>query len=479
MRKKKFIEPFEMDVLTLGRAGVGVGVAPDGSPVQVRFAPPGARVRVVAQGKRHGVWSARRTALVTPPLNAAKPACPVFTLCGGCALQELDLEAQRVAKQEFALHELGSVWADGVRVHAIRGPKASYGYRNRVELSFGTARYVSEDDRAADAPIDGRWLGFHAPGRFDRVVDTESCALVGPAANAVIAVARQIALDPQAPLPWNAREHMGFWRHLMVRESTLGEILVGVYTAPANDAEVAWVERLATALMTVNAVSSKVVGVVWIENPGVADVAQGAVRQHWGTDQFHERLGAVRYRLGLTSFFQTSTEGAVVLYDTVGEAVGEAATQRGTLYDLYCGIGSIGLYLADRFDAVIGIEEHAGAVEDARRNAAENGVRHASYHAAKVEDALDRLPERESGPRTLIVDPPRVGLHPKVAAAVALAHADVLVYVACHPTSLGRDAAVLIAGGWVPTDVWMVDLFPQTGHVEAVARFVRPPVDPV
>lgn len=476
MRKKKFIEPFEMDVLTLGRGGVGVGVAPDGAPVQVRFAPPGARVRVVAQGKRHGVWSARRTDLVSPPLEAAKPACPVFSLCGGCALQELDLAAQRRAKQEFALQELGAAFAEGVRVHPIRGPGAAYGYRNRVELSFGTARYVSEADREASAPIDGRWLGFHAPGRFDRVVDTEACALVGAGANAVIATARRIALDPEAPPPWNARDHTGFWRHLMVRESTLGEILVGVYTAPANEAEAEWVERLATALLSVSGGSSRVVGVVWIENAGVADVAQGAVRQHWGADQFHERLGAVRYRLGLTSFFQTSTEGAVVLYDTIGEAVGDAAARRGTLYDLYCGIGSIGLYLADRFDAVIGLEEHAGAVEDARRNAAENGVNHATYHAAKVEDALDRLPERESGPRTLIVDPPRAGLHPKVAAALGRAEADVLVYVACHPGSLGRDAAVLIAGGWVPTDLWTVDLFPQTGHVEAVARFVRPSV---
>ncbi len=470
LTRRKFLEPFEVRIERLGRNGVGVGTAPDGAPVNVRPAPPGSVVRVVPQGKRKGVWSGRRVELVERPAGYRSPVCPVFGLCGGCALQELDLEHQRSFKQAFALEELASVVAAGPVVHPIRGVDRAEGYRNRVEFSFGTRRYLSETDHQGGGAIEGRWLGFHAPGRFDRVVDTDTCALVGPASNQVLTEVRAHALHPDAPPPWDSRAHQGFWRHLLVRESRLGELLVGVFTAPGGDVEVGAVDRLATALMALRLDSAAVVGVVWVENGGVADVAQGAVRQIWGRDHLREQLGDVSFRLSLSSFFQTSTEGASILYDTIGEALGSASG--GTLYDLYSGTGAIGQYLAQRFSRIVGIEENPAATSDAARNAEENGVAHAEYRAARVEDALEHLP-REGTRCALVVDPPRVGLHPRVVSALAQASADVLVYVACHPASLGRDAVALQAGGWRPTDVWTVDLFPHTGHVEAVVRFVR------
>jgi 23S rRNA (uracil1939-C5)-methyltransferase len=282
--------------------------------------------------------------------------------------------------------------------------------------------------------------------------------------NALLAVVREVALAEAAPPPWDVRSHKGFWRHLLLREAAAtGERLVGLYTATADAEARGWVTEVQSRL----ARQPGVVGVLHIENDGVADVARGVVRSVVGRDYLEECLGTVRFRLSATSFFQTSTAGAVALYDTVAEAVGRGARR---LVDLYCGTGAIGLYLASRFEEVLGIEENADAVGDARQNAAANQIGSVTYFAGKVEDALPAV--WQGAGVAWVVDPPRVGLHPRVVAMLAAARADTLVYVACHPASLGRDAAVLEAGGWSLAELWPVDLFPQTAHVEVVARFV-------
>jgi 23S rRNA (uracil1939-C5)-methyltransferase len=458
------VPPFETEIEHLGDRGVGVGRSPDGRAVHVRGAPPGARVAVQVFHRSKGVLQARRTTLIRPAAGHAEPRCAVFGLCGGCVLQELRLDAQRRAKVAWAVEAAGA--GPEVVVHPVRGTAGAYGTRNKVELSFGVRRWLDEAERAADLPIEGRFLGFHAPGRFDRVVDTERCELISERANAVLATLRRVTLHDGAAPPWDVRTHQGTWRHAVLREGfATGELLVALTTSPAADeAEVATV---AEALLATPLEGGEVVGVVWQVNAGVADVARGEVQRVWGRDTITEVLGDVPFRLSPSSFFQTSTEGAVALYDAVGEALGEG----GTLVDLYCGTGAIGLYLASRHARIVGIEEVAPAVEDARANAAALGVE-ATYVVGKVEDALTTL-DAVPGPRRLVVDPPRAGLHPKVARALAAAHADVLVYVACHPPSLGRDAALLAEGGWRLTDLWPVDLFPQTGHLELVGRFVR------
>ncbi|MEQ1503202.1 MAG: hypothetical protein ABMB14_13275, partial [Myxococcota bacterium] len=185
------LPPFECEITGLGPRGVGLGTAPDGRPIEVRGAPPGSRIAVAPTGRSKGTWTGRRLATIRPPAAHAAPRCAQFGLCGGCTLQELTLDAQRALKHQLAVSQVGPV--DGVTIHPPRGAPDAYGYRNKVELSFGVRRYVSEADRAANAPIDGRFLGFHAPGRFDRVVDAPRCELVSDAVNQVIAAVRTAA----------------------------------------------------------------------------------------------------------------------------------------------------------------------------------------------------------------------------------------------------------------------------------------------
>lgn len=474
-KKRKRMPPFEVEITGLGKGGAGVGVAPDGRPVRVKPAPPGSRVAVVPSGQKRGVWLARRTHMVRPAVAHVSPDCAVFGLCGGCALQELALSAQRAAKWELAVRDVAEGMGlspeglhERVRVHPIRGDTAGYGYRNKVELTFAPARYLSQADHDAGEPIAGRWLGFHAPGRFDRVADTARCSLIDPAANHLLCALRQLVLrdDPQ-PL-WSARAHQGVWRHALLRRGeATGEHLVGLYTTSQADPE--QVERVAQGLLqTPLPDGARLVGVVWIHNDGVADVARGDIARVWGAPYLTERLRGVAFQLSVHSFFQTNTRGAERLVDTVEEALDGAG---GTLLDLYCGIGSLGLALAKGFERVLGIEEVEQAVADARVNAARAGVV-GRWQAGRVEHLLEVLePELEGA--SIVVDPPRVGLHPKVSRRLATVRSGRLVYVACKPASLGRDAAILEAGGWRLSDLWTVDLFPQTGHVEQVARFVR------
>ncbi len=452
-RRRRHTPPFDLQITGLGDKGLGRGEH-EGQTVLVRGAPPGAVVRVAPFKRKKGVLHARRTALVEAPPHAVEPRCAVFGLCGGCTLQELPYDAQLEARAAYGVEQVAP--GPEVVVHPPVGAPSAYAYRNKVELSFSVRRYLSEEAHAAEEPIEGRWLGFHAPGRFDRVVDTHRCELVSEALNAIVGVLREQVLAGDEGI-WDHRAHTGFWRHVVLRESSLGQRLVVFYTAPGGDED--RMRSLAAALPDVH-------GVVWYENASVGDAARGELRSVLrGRPWIEERLGARRFRLSPTSFFQTNTAGALRLYDVVREAAGGGTR----LLDLYCGTGSIGLYLADDFEEVVGVELDEGSVRDARANAERNGL-HATFHSGAVEAVVEAL----GGGDVVVVDPPRAGLHPKAARWLAQLDARVLVYVACKPSSLARDAAILAAGGWHMRDLWTVDLFPHTGHVEAVARFVRP-----
>jgi len=210
-----------------------------------------------------------------------------------------------------------------------------------------------------------------------------------------------------------------------------------------------------------------VTGIYWLTNDGKAEVATGELREVlYGSAELRFDLGGLQFTLPHSAFFQVNTSGTEVLLQVLSEAVGSG----GSLVDLYCGSGIIGMSLASQFDQVIGIELHEGAIHCARDNAQANDVQ-GQWLAGKVEEILPTL--ALPSPRTLVVDPPRVGLHPKAARTLASLDADRLVYVSCKPESLARDAEILAEGGWKMEEIWTVDLFPQTHHVESIARFSK------
>ena len=430
------------------------GVDARGRRQVVRTGAVGAILEVRASGK----GKAERLDLLEPAPDQVTPPCPVFGLCGGCQLQEMTLHRQREEKALLVARQVG---AD---CNSCEGAPAAYGYRNKLELSWSPRRYtaVAPADRAQ---MEGSWLGFHPPGWYSRVVDVGGCPLGSPDMNSVIAAVQAHACSPA----WDNAAHTGWWRHLVLRQGDDGVLVTLVTSSACPEAEV---QALAARLGKLPAVS----GVLWRVNDGLADVATGPLRAVlFGSEALSLRAGDRTLRLPPDAFFQVNTEGAAVLFDRIGKALWlpddlEQGPVGGTLVDLYCGVGAIGLYLAERFDHVVGVEMLESAVQTARDNAVANGVA-GSWHAGPVEDVLPKLDLPE--PRRVVVDPPRVGLHAKAAAFLAKLDAGVLVYVACNPASLGRDRAILEGGGWELDGLWAVDLFPQTRHIEAVGRFVR------
>jgi len=454
--RRRFVPPFDLQVERLEPKGMGAGEH-EGHPVLVRGAAPGSVVHVRPFRRKQGTIHARRVALVQPAPDAVEPRCAVFGQCGGCVLQEASLEAQRSAKADMVLRSVGDL--EGVTVHEAIGRDAAYGYRNRVELTYGNKRYLAESELNTDVSNEGRFLGFHAPGRFDRIVNVHRCELISEGMNALITAA-QAQLQASAFECWDTHEQKGFWRHLMLREGQDGDRLVVVFTSPPEDEAVATaeLEALAAALPDVG-------GVVWFVNDRVTDATVGEQRAVLrGRNWLQERLGTLRFSLAPQAFFQTNSSGAELLYDTVAKAAGSGER----LLDLYCGSGSIALWLADAFTEVVGVELNAASVVDARENATQNEVTNARFIQGEV-----RKVALELQGDVVVVDPPRAGLHGKASAWLAKLPAECLVYVACHPPSLGRDREILEAGGWKLDALWTVDMFPQTGHVEAVARFVR------
>ena len=444
-------EPVRVTIDRLDADGVGSGLDARGRRWTIRGGVPGSTV--LAGGRvKHGAL----LDVVEPPGDATPPRCPLVGTCGGCLYQSLPAARQREEKLAALQALLAPLSPGGTIVGADR----SYGYRNKIELSFGTSRYLSRAEIVANVPPEsGRFLGFHGAGRFDRVVDVPECALASPAINAVLERVRRDTLGSPFDA-YDARSHQGFWRHLVLREGLDG-VLVLLYTALAGEDQAAWIAR--------HAGDWGAAGVLWYTTGSHADAAVGELRAvvH-GVDRLSVRAGGAPLSLSPTAFFQVNDTGAAVLLEVIRGALGEG----GTLLDLYAGVGALGLSLADRFDEVLGVELNAEAVAEANRNAGALGLPE-RYLAGKAESLLPDLLRTAGRPLRVLVDPPRGGLHPGAMAPLLDLDADVLVYVACRPTSLARDGAALAAHGWRCQGWTAVDLFPHTAHVEVVASFVR------
>ena len=456
--------PVPVAIDGLDANGIGTGLDERGRRWTIRGAVPGSHV--LAGGKpAAGVL----LDVDEPATNAIPAPCPQFGTCGGCLYQSVPREAQHSAKLAALKGLLAPLEAESGGLRFVEGD--GYGYRNRMELSFGVDRYLTRADQVrerAGEPIDrtGRFLGLHGPGRFDRVVDAPSCAIASPAINAVLARVRADVLA--SPFPAYApRAHQGFWRHLGLREGTAG-VLALVYTTTGGEEEAQWLRAHAPRWGAAT--------VLWYTTEKLSDAAVGDLREVLvGVPTLPVALGGVALTLSPLAFFQVNSEGAELILTTLREALGSGDL----LLDLYCGVGALGLALHSDFTRIAGIDQVAEGIAEARANAAAYGVA-ADYRAGRAEIELpgllrdhDLLNPNRSGRLAVLVDPPRNGLHPDALKPLLNLDADVLVYVACKPSSLARDGAQLLTAGWMCTGWTAIDLFPHTAHVEVIARFVR------
>ncbi|HEY2637025.1 MAG TPA: 23S rRNA (uracil(1939)-C(5))-methyltransferase RlmD [Solirubrobacteraceae bacterium] len=434
----------ELTVDALAHGGAGVART-DNFVVFVRDAIPGDRVRARVTKAKRSYAEARTVEVLEPSAERIAPRADH----PGAPWQVLPYERQLEIKAEQvddALRRIGHL--DGFVAEPITPAVEQWRYRNKLEYSFGT-------DESGEVVC-----GFHAPGRWEDIVAVSDCLLASERGNAardqVVAWCRSVGLPA-----YDRRTGEGFLRNLVVREGRrTGQIQVRLVTAPGRLHR----EGLAGAV--------EADGVLWTKHEGLGETtSEGETELLAGAEYLDEELGDLRLRISPHAFFQTNTEMAERLYGLATDYAGLRGHER--LYDLYCGIGTVGLTMAPRAAELWGLEVVPEAVADAIANARLNNIERARFFAGDVRVAMRELVAEAGRPDVLVVDPPRAGLSAKIVRRIIEAGPQRIVYVSCNPTTLAPNAAQLGEAGWRLAKVHPVDMFPQTPHIECVALLER------
>ena len=431
-----------IDDLAYGGAGVA---RHDGYVIFVRDALPGDLVRARVTKRKRSYAEARAIAV----LEAGPDRIAPLADHPGAPWQVLAYERQlevKAAQVDDALRRIGRL--EGYELEPIVAADEQWRYRNKLEYSFGTG--------AAGELV----CGFHAPGSWERIEHVEDCLLASERGNA----ARRAVLDwcrARGLRAYDRRAQKGLLRNLVVREGRrTGELQVRLVTSDERVDLDGLVEAVAADSL------------LWTRAAGVAETTAGGVTTVLaGADAIDERIGALTVRISADAFFQTNTEMAERLYAHAADTAALQGWER--VYDLFCGIGTIGLALAPRAGEVWGLEIVPEAIADAIANAARNDVANARFFAGDARLALRELVETAGRPDVVVVDPPRAGLSAKIVRRILEAAPKRIVYVSCNPTTLAPNAAQLVEAGYALRRVRPFDMFPQTPHIECVALLER------
>jgi 23S rRNA (uracil1939-C5)-methyltransferase len=458
---RKDREPIEVSIDDLAFGGEGVG-RHEGQVTFVAGAFPGERVRVLPDSGRKRWQRAHLLEILVPSADRVPPRCSHTGICGGCVYQTLAYPAQLVSKAHQVRENLARI--AGITVPEPEPPipaPQTFHYRNKMEFTFASRAWDPRGAPAPGAEAGELALGLHVPGRFDAIFDVEDCALADPEVNALLATVRGFAREHQIPA-YHGRRQDGILRHMVVRAShATGEWLVALVVREEH-------VLLRELAETCRRLHPRIAGfLLWI-HPGVASVARAdTVRLLFGKERIVERLLDLEFELSASSFFQTNTAAAEGLLAHLREVVPPVEL----MLDLYCGVGTIGLGLSGRCNRLIGVESLQGAVEDAERNARRNGIANARFLTARIEDWA--RPGGIEPPDLVVVDPPRVGLHPRAIEGILALGPGRIVYVSCNPATLARDLQALVAAGYRAGEMRILDLFPHTPHVETVVLLER------
>lgn len=465
MSRKKKQPVYNIKIDAYAAEGKSVAHLEDGKVLFVENAVPGdvVNVRIVKEKKS---WAEGKvTELIDPSPLRVTPFCQHFGICGGCKWQMLPYPQQLAYKQQQVADQLQRIGHVPLpEVQPILGSPHERFYRNKLEFTFSNHKYRTQEEirAAGDAVFTPEpALGFHAPGLFDKVVPIHTCYLQTDPTNLLLKVLREYAESRELSY-YDYRSQQGWLRNVVLRISTMGEVLINLVIQNENEKE-----RKAI----LDHILANVPGITTLHytiNPKVNDSLHDLdVQCYYGKGYIEEQLGKFRYKISPKSFFQTNSYQAEALYNVTREFAGLTGNE--TVYDLYCGTGSIGIYCSEGAKNVIGIEVVEDAVKDAYENAAMNGLQHCKFYAGDVAAiCTDEFFAEHGHPDVIITDPPRAGMHEKLMQQLLKMRAPKVVYVSCNPATQARDLQ-LLAEAYDVTRLQPVDMFPHTHHIENVA----------
>lgn len=455
-----------LEITTLAAEGKAMGRWND----QVVFVPmtvPGDVVDVQIRSKRRRYMEGFVVRYLKKSPLRAEPFCEHFGVCGGCKWQNLPYEEQLRFKTEQVRDQLARIGKIELpAVSPCLGSEQTQFYRNKLEFTFADRRWLTYEEIADPAEIkDAPAVGFHIPNMFDKVLDIRKCWLQPDPSNAIRLETKRFCEEHGYSFH-NAREHRGLMRNMIIRTASTAEVMViVVFNEDDRERIAALMDHLAGVFPQITSLFY-IVNTKW--NDSVGDLQPVLYR---GKDHIVEQMEGLRFKVGPKSFYQTNSAQAYELYKTARDFAGLTGDE--TLYDLYTGTGTIANFCAARCRKVVGVEYVPEAIEDAKVNAALNGIENTRFYAGDMKEVLSDAFVAENGhPDVIILDPPRAGVDEPVLEVILRAAPGKIVYVSCNPATQARDLALLDAAYRVEA-VQPVDMFPHTHHVENVVKLVR------
>jgi 23S rRNA (uracil1939-C5)-methyltransferase len=459
IRKEDIVELW-VEKLAFG----GEGIARiNGFVVFIKGAVPGDRILAKIVKKRKGYANAVIFEIIDPSPERKNASCPYSGYCGGCNYQHLEYEHQLKYKREQVIDSINRIGAlRDIKVNEVIPSDNIFEYRNKMEFSFSDRRWILPEEYNDDEKNDGFALGLHVPGTFYKVIDIDACLLQHKTGNAILKSVKQYVEETKVPV-YGLKSHKGFWRFLTLRYSeAFDQWMVNIVTSDNGyDLIKPLAERLHIQFdniaTVINNISRKKAAIALGEEEEIIT----------GEGYIKENIGPYIFRISANSFFQTNTSGAEKLYEKVIEFAELDKSER--VIDLYCGTGTIAVYLSKYAREIVGMEISENAVSDARLNCRLNNISNCSFIHGDIKDTISSLTFE---PDVLIIDPPRTGMHKDVIGQIINMGIKKIVYVSCNPATMARDLGIL-AGKYEVSEIQPVDMFPHTYHIESVAKLVR------
>ena len=458
-----------VEIMDAGAEGMAVARV-DGLVVFVPFVVPGDVVDIQLYRKKKNYAEGRAIRFHKQSPLRVEPACPHFGVCGGCKWQTMKYSAQLEAKQRQVrdnLERLGGIDCSGMR--PICGSESIYYYRNKLEFTFSTRAWRTTPD---DIQPEQGALGFHIPQLFDKVLNIEHCALQAEPSNSIRLAVRDYAYSNNLPF-YDIRNHTGFLRNLVIRNTSTGQWMVIVVVAEEDN------ESLFPLLDMLHQRFPQITSLQYIINNKMNDsYSDLEVHTYFGNDHIEEEMvpyrpgeqANLRFIINPKSFYQTNSAQAQRLYSFVAELA--ELQPKDILYDLYTGTGTIALFLASQVRKVVGIEYVEEAIADARLNAKRNGFNNTVFYAGDMAKVLTQEFIAANGrPDVVVTDPPRAGMHESVVRQLLQTAPRKIVYVSCNPATQARDLQ-LLSERYRIGRIQPVDMFPHTQHVENIAELI-------
>jgi 23S rRNA (uracil1939-C5)-methyltransferase len=458
-RNLPFLE--EVSIENIGAEGKSIARV-DGIVVFVKDAVPGDVVDLQVFRKKGRYMEARVVKYHSYSEQRTDPFCEHFGVCGGCKWQHLPYDRQLFYKEQQVVDAFRHI--AGVEIPEsmpILGSDPITQYRNKLEYTFSNRRWLLDHEADSDEALEHtNAVGLHVPGRFDKVVDIQTCHLQGEPTNEVKNFLREIALEKKLTF-YDHRSNEGLLRNLIIRTTTLGEVMV-ILSVQFDVPEVYEV---------LDAIKEKfpdLTSLMYVINPKKNETLYDQDIITWsGRDHIFEELESLKFKIGPKSFFQTNSYQALNLYQVTREFAGLKGDE--VLYDLYTGTGTIANFMAAKAKSVVGIESVPESIEDAKLNSEINGIGNTSFFAGDMKDIFTDSFIAENGkPDVIITDPPRAGMHTKVVEQILRIAPARIVYVSCNPATQARDVE-LLGRSYRVVKIQPVDMFPHTHHVENVA----------